>query len=272
MYERLAQRHKMYLLELPQKANDPDARAHWVAELYKLHTVLERQFSTMIMKERIRDAIRLMNRERRVRRNLAQLMFSDHPPLSGCELLNLKSLIACLPADLEAYDRILEELPKRPTEQRPARDSVRVLLTGVPIPHGAERVMKLLETEGGVVVCQENCTGLKPIYMDIPEDAVDPIEAIADFYWHLPCSVLTPNTTRMELLEKWARESKAECIVEVIWQCCLTYDIESSMTRELASKLDLPYLRIETDYSPNDNARIALRVAALYETARGRRA
>ena len=272
MYERLAQRHTMYLLELPQKADDLDARAHWVAEIRKLQKELEAHFSVALTDDKIRAAIRLMNRERRARRDLAQLMFSAQPPLSGCELLNLKSLIACLPADLQAYERILKELPKRPAEQRPAQDSVRVLLTGVPIPHGAERVMTLLETEGGVVVCQENCTGLKPIYTDIPEDAADPIESIADFYWHLPCSVLTPNTLRQTLLEQWARESKAECIVEVIWQCCLTYDIESSMTRELANKLDLPYLRIETDYSPNDNARIALRVAALYETARGRRA
>jgi len=271
MYERLAQRHTMYLLELPQKADDPDARAHWVAEIRKLKNALEAHFSVTLTDDKIRAAIRLMNRERHARRDLAQLMFSAQPPLSGCELLNLKSLIACLPADLDAYDRILKALPDRPAEQRPAPDSVRVLLTGVPIPHGAERVMTLLETEGGVVVCQENCTGLKPIYMDIPEDAADPLEAIADFYWHLPCSVLTPNTLRQTLLEQWARESKAECIVEVIWQCCLTYDIESSMTRELANKLELPYLRIETDYSPNDSARIALRVAALYETARGRR-
>lgn len=271
MYERLAQRHPMHILELPQKAGDPDAYAHWVAEIRKLQTALEHHFSMTISEEKIRDAIRLMNRERRLRRELARLMFSDHPPLSGRELLDVKSLIACLPEDLQAYDTILKELPNRPPEQRPKRDAVRVLLTGVPIPHGAERVMDLLEAEGGVVICQENCTGLKPIYNDIPEDAADPIEAIADFYWHLPCSVLTPNTTRMELLEQWACESKAECIVDVIWQCCLTYDIESSMIRELANKLDLPYLRIETDYSPSDNARIALRLAALYETARTRR-
>ena len=271
MYERLAQRHKMHVLELPQKANDPDARIHWIAEIRKFREAMEGHFSVAITDEKLRDAIRLMNRERGLRRQLAQAMFSEYPPMSGCELLELKSLIAGLPADLDAYDRILKELPYRPENQRPARDAVRVLLTGVPIPHGAERVLKLLETEGGVVVCQENCTGLKPIYMDIPEDSPDPIEAIADFYWHLPCSVLTPNTLRQTLLEQWARESKAECIVEIIWQCCLTYDIESAMTKELANKLDLPYLRIETDYSPSDNARIALRIAALYETARTRR-
>ena len=271
MYERLAQRHQMHVLELPQKANDPDARLHWIAEIRKFQKAMESHFSVAITDAKLRDAIRLMNRERGLRRTLAQTMFSESPPLSGRELLNLKSLIACLPADLDAYERILKALPNRPKEQRPAPDAVRVLLTGVPIPHGAERVMDLMETEGGVVVCQENCTGLKPIYMDIPEETPDPIEAIADFYWHLPCSVLTPNTLRQTLLEQWARESKAECIVEIIWQCCLTYDIESAMTRELASKLNLPYLRIETDYSPSDNARIALRIAALYETARARR-
>ena len=40
---------------------------------------------------------------------------------------------------------------------------VRVLMTGVPLVHGAERVMEIVEENGGVVVCSENCTGLKPI-------------------------------------------------------------------------------------------------------------
>ncbi len=40
--------------------------------------------------------------------------------------------------------------------------------------------------------------------------------------------------------------------------------------RDLARQLDIPYLRIETDYSPNDSARIAVRVEALFETLRSR--
>jgi benzoyl-CoA reductase/2-hydroxyglutaryl-CoA dehydratase subunit BcrC/BadD/HgdB len=40
--------------------------------------------------------------------------------------------------------------------------------------------------------------------------------------------------------------------------------------RRLAEKeLHVPYLRIETDYSPSDSARIATRVEALFETVRG---
>jgi benzoyl-CoA reductase/2-hydroxyglutaryl-CoA dehydratase subunit BcrC/BadD/HgdB len=52
---------------------------------------------------------------------------------------------------------------------------------------------------------------------------------------------------------------------------CLTYDVESVRVRRVAEEeLDLPYLRIETDYSPSDSARIAVRVQALFETAQTR--
>jgi benzoyl-CoA reductase/2-hydroxyglutaryl-CoA dehydratase subunit BcrC/BadD/HgdB len=36
-------------------------------------------------------------------------------------------------------------------------------------------------------------------------------------------------------------------------------------------ELELPYLRIETDYSPSDSARIVVRIEALFETARAGR-
>jgi benzoyl-CoA reductase/2-hydroxyglutaryl-CoA dehydratase subunit BcrC/BadD/HgdB len=62
-------------------------------------------------------------------------------------------------------------------------------------------------------------------------------------------------------------------VIELIWQACLTYDVESRAVRRLAEEeLGLPYLRIETDYSPSDSERIALRVDALFERAPGRSA
>ena len=75
----------------------------------------------------------------------------------------------------------------------------------------------------------------------------------------------------MRRLGELAREYRAECVVELIWHGCLTYDIEAAYTRELAAQFGLPYLRIETEYSPNDDARIALRLGALYETVRAAR-
>ncbi|MEI6217514.1 MAG: 2-hydroxyacyl-CoA dehydratase family protein, partial [bacterium] len=80
------------------------------------------------------------------------------------------------------------------------------------------------------------------------------------------------NDRRMDSLRKLVAEYRPECILEVIWQACLTYDIESFQVRRLAEKgIGIPYLRIETDYSPSDSARIAMRIQALFETVRERR-
>ena len=90
--------------------------------------------------------------------------------------------------------------------------------------------------------------------------------------FHLPCSVMTPNDRRLETLRRLIADYRPDCVIELIWQACLTYDVESHRVRRLVEdEAGLPYLRIETDYSPSDSARIAVRVEALFETVRGRR-
>ena len=44
MYELMAESRPMHVLELPQKPNEPDAFAHWLAELRRLRAELERRF------------------------------------------------------------------------------------------------------------------------------------------------------------------------------------------------------------------------------------
>ena len=270
MYELLAEEHPMHVLELPQKPNEPMALAHWTDELKKLRKALQDRFTCTVTDDALREAIRGMNRERGLRRELAALMKSDSPPLTGRELLDMKSLVSCLPEDMAQYEAVIEMLPGRELDP-PASDRVRVLLTGVPLPHGAERVMDIIEDHGGLVVCQENCTGLKPLLEDIDPLSEDPLRAIAEKYFHLPCSVMTQNDARIESLRALAADYRPRCVVELIWQACITYDVESRrVKRFVEQELGIPYLRIETDYSPSDSARIAMRVEALFETVRAR--
>ena len=150
------------------------------------------------------------------------------------------------------------------------KGKIRVLLTGVPIPHGAEAVLDAIEDNGAIVVCQENCSGLKPVMEDV-EEGGDVIKAIAKKYYHLPCSVMTPNSGRIKLLERLVHDYRPDCIVDLVWRTCITYDVESTYVKELSGRLGLPFLKIEADYSPSDRARIALRLKALFETAAGRK-
>jgi len=272
MFELIAETRPTYVLELPQKEDDPDALAHWLKELTKFRQELESRFDVTITEDRLREAIRTMNRERALRRELAALMRRETPPLTGRQLLELKSSVSGIPAALAKYGEALAFLETRPVDCA-LSTRVRVLLTGVPVVHGAERVVDIIEGSGGLVVCMENCTGLKPILDDVDETASDPMHALAEKYFRLPCSVKTRNDGRIESLRRLASEYRPDCMVDLVWQTCLTYDIESYRVKRLAEdELGIPYLRIETDYSPSDSARIAVRVEALFETALGRAA
>ena len=279
MFELLGAAKPMYVLELPQKSGEIDALEHWVREVRKLKEHLESRFRVSITDTKLREAIQLMNRERKLRRRLAELMIADPSPLTGRELLAFKSIISGIENDLQEYERAIkwyaqehiraEVLPRDPETKRP-QAAVRVLLTGVPLVHGAERVLELIENCGAVVVCMENCTGLKPILEDVNlRDEPDPIRAIARKYLHLPCSVMTPNPGRFESLRALTARFRPQCVIELVWQACLTYDVESYHVRKLVEgELGLPYLKITTDYSPADSARITTRVEALLEVVR----
>ncbi|MBX7256248.1 MAG: 2-hydroxyacyl-CoA dehydratase family protein [Candidatus Hydrogenedentes bacterium] len=271
MYELMAESRAMHVVQLPHEQNGKDALEYWVNELYCLKEALERRFKIEIDETRLRESIHTMNRERSLRRRLAQLMKRDAPPLTGRQLAQLRSNTSGIPEDLRQYERALAMLEGREACPKTAK-KVRVLLTGVPMAFGAERVLDIIEGSGGLVVCTESCTGLKPIYEDVDIDAPDLMRALATKYFHLPCSVMSRNTDRLDLLRNLAVEYRPDCVVELIWQACLTYDVESFYVKRLAEEeLQIPYLRIETDYAPADSARIQVRVEALLETAKGRK-
>jgi len=266
MYELLSESVPMHVLELPQKEQDEAAFEHWLLEVRRLGEELESRFGTKISGDSLRTAIGAMNQERGLRRKLASLMMSDHPPMTGRQLLDLKSIISCIPADLDSYREIFDHLAAVEHDEELSK-RVRVLMTGVPLAHGSERVVDIIESHGGLVVAMENCTGLKPIYEDIDQNADDPLRAVAEKYYHLPCSVMTRNDGRLDLIRGLVAEYRPQCVIELVWQACLTYDVESYRIKRLAEEeLGIPYLRIETDYSPSDSARIAVRVEALFET------
>ena len=148
MYELMAQRRPMHILELPQKADDPDAWTHWLAEVRKLKTVLEDRFSCRITDDALRKAIGVMNRERSLRRRLAEQMKRPSPPFGGRRLLDYKSIISGIEDDLLEYERLIEAPGSCCAS---ANGKVRVLLTGVPTVHGAEKVVDLIENAGAVI-------------------------------------------------------------------------------------------------------------------------
>lgn len=97
-------------------------------------------------------------------------------------------------------------------------------------------------------------------------DAADPMEALARKYLGIPCSCMSPNKGRMELLSDMITDFTVDGVIDLTWQACHTYNIESYTVAELVKqKHNLPFLQLETDYSQSDVQTLNVRIAAFME-------
>lgn len=268
MYELLEKLRPVHLMMLPQTAQGEGAREIWKGELQRLRTRLEETFSVSITDQDISKRIELRNRERRALRSLWELSKMDPPAITGkeqymiseyCEFhFHKEELVPWLENVVseikEAYDQ---------GERRVDSKAPRILITGCPLG-GAQKVIHAVEDSGGVIVCYENCGGVKEQGFLVDEDR-PPMEALTDKYLNIGCSVMTPNKSRMDNLRALMEEYKVDGVVEVVLQACHTYAVETYEVRELVRSTGRPYLSIETDYSKSDVGQISTRISAFLE-------
>ncbi|WP_026478539.1 double-cubane-cluster-containing anaerobic reductase [Alkaliphilus transvaalensis] len=271
MYELMGKIKPMHVMNLPQTANDPDALENWKKEMVKFKSFLEEKFNLEITDEKLRNAIKLVNRERSALKRLHKLNAHKPAPLSGMDMM-LAQWLKGFNVDKEAGIDLIEELIKE-TEDQMARgiyaygeEAPRILLTGVPIGAGSEKVLKIIEEAGGSVVALENCTGYKGLDSFVDETK-DPIEALAEKYLSTPCSCMSNNNGRLDLIKRLAEEYQVDGVVDLTWQACHTYNIESFTVRNFVKdELGLPFIQIETDYSDSDTGQLKVRIEAFLET------
>ena len=80
------------------------------------------------------------------------------------------------------------------------------------------------------------------------------------------CSVMSPNPHRYEVLKKLSEEFLIDAVVDLTWQGCQTYDVESwSVKKYVREELRLPFLQIVTDYSETDTEQLKVRIEAFLE-------
>ena len=266
MYELLNRIKPTYILHLPQ-GHDSDPLVLWTAELRRFIKYLEDNFDVTITDEMLREAARKRNLERKTNLKLMAMQRQDPPPLSGLQMYQTLEGAGFTftheerIAKVEDLIRTIEET----ADPEANRGCKRIMVTGCPIGGVLQKTVGAIEANGGVVVCHENCSGIKAAFQMVDTEAEDIVAAIAERYLKIGCSVLTPNSKRMELIPELVKEFKIDGIVEVDLQTCTPYCVESFQIRELAEKLGVPYMSVETDYSQSDSGQLSTRIEAFME-------
>ncbi len=269
MYELLGEIKNTHILELPRKQNTPEARALWRAEIVRLKERVEHDFGVTITDEDLHKAIKMRNTERGLLKELYELSVLTPPPISGLE--QLKVLFGAQfkfdwDAKIQELRNAIDTIKAsyNDGQRKVSNDAPRILITGCPMGGVTEKVVKVVEDAGAVVVVFENCTGAKQMDRIVAEQG-DPITNIADHYLQIGCSVMTPDNNRMELLDRLCEQFKVDGVVEMTLSACHTYAVESEMIKRHMQAKNIPYLHIETDYSTSDIGQLATRAGAFVE-------
>lgn len=269
MFELLGREKPTHVLQLPHNQDSPMSMALWRDELQRFKTIIEETTDSVIDEDMLSGAIRLMNRERKARKALMDVNKTLPAPLKGSQLLDILFKIGFL-ADKEKGIRFMEEVAaevakgklSEPVENK--GHGKRLLLTGVPVGLGSDKIVKIVEQLGADIVAFENCSGYKQAFT-VDEDK-EPMEALAEQYLATPCSVMSPNNGRFHLLQEMISEFRVDGVIDLTWQACHTYNVEAFLVDEVVQKLlGIPSLHLETDYAESDTEQLRVRIEAYLE-------
>lgn len=270
MFELLAREKPIYVIDLPKKVDNQTALTYWLIQIRKVKEFIEEQTGSTITQDSLREAIHIQNTERILLKRLAYLCRGPHVPITGLDMnsvVNARGFCVDQREYIKDLKALVDKLEVTVNKGKSvcSKDAPRILLTGCPIGKGSEKVLRAIEECGGIVVCQEACSGIKT-FDDLVDEDKDPLKAIAERYLKIGCSCISPNTRRIELLDRLVKEFSVDGVVDLTWQACHTYNVESFIIRDYLNKrYRMPFLHIETDYSESDTQQIRVRVQAFLE-------
>lgn len=270
MYELLGELKDVYVMQLPQNVDRPYAKEVWAEEIRYLIRYIEEKFDVQITDEKLRHACEIRNELRSAKIGMMELQKQIPPPAFGGELdmvmgssdygFDRQRSAKAIRQMTQKIQREYEQ-GKRPVDV----NAPRILVTGCPIGGVYHKTVDILEENGGVVVCMENCGGIKPTRLMIDTQRENIVDAIAERYLNIGCAVMSPNDRRLELIRQLVAEYHVDGIVDVILQACHPYSVERSRIRRLAEELGVKYISVETDYSQTDIGQLSTRLTAFVE-------
>ena len=272
MFELAAEVKPMHVMDLPQLPDEEEALVNWTAMIRKLQRFLENTCHRRASDEEIEVSIQKTNHKNRLTRKIFDYA-SLHPPvINWREMYDVGGLAMPSTGDeiIPLLESLLEKLERRVEKgfSYGRDDSPRVLVSGCPVGGDSLKIFKIIEDSGGVIVTSDACSGIKAFEGEIEENTPDPVQAIAKRYLEIPCACMTPNERRLSALSQTIDHFKPDVVVDFILTACHSYNVEShKVGRHVTENHGLPFLKIESDYSDNDEGQIRTKIETLFEIA-----
>jgi benzoyl-CoA reductase/2-hydroxyglutaryl-CoA dehydratase subunit BcrC/BadD/HgdB len=265
---------KVYVMELPDMKS-PEDRMLWLGEVRRFRQKMEELSGKKVTLEGIRKAASVVNGKRKALQRLSKLRSYDPSPISGLDAL-LVNQIAFYDDPVrftQMTNKLCDEVEDRVKQGIGAaeRGAPRILVSGSPMAIPNWKLHSIIEGSGAVVVGEESCVGERNHRNLLDENfsgVDDALEKIASRYMGINCACFTPNTERLDDIKSLVGSLHADGVIHYSLQFCTPYMMEAYKAERVIT--EVPFMRIETDYSMEDVGQLKSRVEAFVEMVKGR--
>lgn len=264
--------NKVYVMELPNMKN-VQSRKLWHSEVQRFRNKIESMTGKAISLEDMKKGVATVNGKRRALQRLSRLRAADPAPISGLDALLVNQI--SFYDDPERFTRMtnqlcdeLEERVRR-GEGVSAKGAPRVLISGSPMAIPNWKIHAIIEGSGAVVVGEESCIGERNHRDLLDEDFTgvdDALEKMSHRYLGIDCACFTPNDERLDNINALVKSLHADGVIHYSLQFCTPYIMEAYKAEKAVT--DVPFMRLETDYSMEDFGQLKTRVEAFLEMVR----
>ena len=266
-----------HFIDTPHTTHAAAQKQH--KELLKdFRTTLESYTGRELTDERLREAIKLHNRQRTLVRELYELRKPVPPLISGSEILQVVLALMSLPV-LEG-NRLLAGAISQVKERNngPSRQPARLLVWGSIIDDPA--LMEMIEGSGANVVMDDTTTGSRAYFPQV-ELTEDPLDGLA--YRYL-VELKSPRTYRENILKGasskdymadlenrfgylrgYIEEWNVNGVILQTVRFCDIHGYEIPGLRDYFDSIGVPHTYLEHDYSRAALAQLRTRVQAFIE-------
>ena len=170
---------------------------------------------------------------------------------------------------VEILGSVYEELKEK---KAPILKGPRVLLTGSTLALGDYKIHDLIEETGASIVIEAFCEGARDYWEDVEANG-DLIRALADCYFmrRIPGAFFRGSAQeRFDYLLKLIADFKVN---GVVWYSLMyrdAYDVEGYLFGRVMEQLNLPFLRVSSDYDDSEIGALRTRIETFLEVIEGR--
>ena len=275
----LSERCKVMTMHIPASRSDDDID-EFVSQLYDMAAQLEAVTGIKITYDTLAEAFFKTGRAQhelsefiRLKKQYPYLIRGTH----AMTIMNASAYMTALEwADaLHSVNASLKSRAER-GEEVTSKKLPRILLTGSPIIFPNMKIPLMIEEMGGIVSGDETCMGERGLYDPpvITDNSFDGMmRALANKALRpCPCPTFADNSQRIYRLKQLIKDNKIQGVIYHVLRGCLVYDFEYKRIEEELGNMDIPVIRLESDYNEEDTEQLRIRIEAFIELIKLRQA